>query len=263
MGELLFRKVVSELDSDTNVSLHYAGESLLHPKFAEYARLARDKFGSIGLSTNGSLLNKENRQVILDTVNSFTISLEGFAKTTNKVRVGADYDLITRNIELLVEERGNNKSPKIVINVTESNQSQSELLKFARHWTRKVDLVRSSLKVNSDLTLSNRWIDRPLKRLRVCRQPFRYLAVLWNGDVVPCCADWNGINVMGNVAHDSVSKVWNNLRFNRLRLSFLSRSLWSLCKNCGMTMLFQRETYRVGDLQVKLIDRHREYTIIS
>ena len=262
MGKVLFTKIVEQLDPETNVSLHYAGESLLHPYFREYAKMASRQFKSLGLSTNGSLLNPANRKTILDCFSSITISLEGFAETTNSIRVGADYEAIRRNIFSLIEERGVKETPKVLINITEGNQTPEELFDFAEYWTRKVDLVRSSLMVDKDLKLEAQGLDCSLRKLRLCHQPFRYLAVLWNGNVVPCCADWNGINIMGNAYYQKIYSIWNNLRFTKLRLSFLSRRLWPLCKECGVTMMFETGTYRIGDLEVKLIDRHREYTMV-
>ena len=50
-----------------------------------------------------------------------------------------------------------------------------------------------------------------------CRSLYCYMAILWNGDVVPCCYDIAGMKVMGNVKNKSIKAVWNNETYRLLR----------------------------------------------
>jgi len=50
-----------------------------------------------------------------------------------------------------------------------------------------------------------------------CRDLFRTLAVLWNGDVVPCCYCVGGGRVIGNVKDESLKQIWESPKYRKLR----------------------------------------------
>lgn len=52
-----------------------------------------------------------------------------------------------------------------------------------------------------------------------CATPWSYVSVLWNGDVVPCCMDQSGINVLGNVLVDT----WQEIEHGPRRKAFLDK----------------------------------------
>lgn len=77
--------------------------------------------------------------------------------------------------------------------------------------------------------------DAPLLAGRfLCRAPFDDIVVLWNGDVVLCCYDYDGSNVIGNVNEASVREIWNSERISLLRQLFLKRETGNLplCGKC-------------------------------
>jgi MoaA/NifB/PqqE/SkfB family radical SAM enzyme len=50
-----------------------------------------------------------------------------------------------------------------------------------------------------------------------CYSLHSYMAILWNGDVVPCCHCVSGNRVMGNVLESSLLGVWHNDKYKNLR----------------------------------------------
>jgi MoaA/NifB/PqqE/SkfB family radical SAM enzyme len=50
-----------------------------------------------------------------------------------------------------------------------------------------------------------------------CRSLYCYMAILWNGDVVPCCYDVAGRKVLGNVKNKSIKTMWNDDAYKLLR----------------------------------------------
>jgi MoaA/NifB/PqqE/SkfB family radical SAM enzyme len=50
-----------------------------------------------------------------------------------------------------------------------------------------------------------------------CYSLHSYMAVLWNGDVVPCCHCVSGNRVVGNVFESSLSEVWHSREYRTLR----------------------------------------------
>jgi len=63
----------------------------------------------------------------------------------------------------------------------------------------------------------------------------RQSVILWNGDVVPCCYDFEGKFVIGNVFKDGdFMKVWKSNKYKIYRKKIIKREL-ILCKRCNLT----------------------------
>lgn len=73
-----------------------------------------------------------------------------------------------------------------------------------------------------------------LKSAKPCAAPFSEVSVLWNGDVVLCCYDYDGFNVVGSIRENTMEEIWHGSRVDRIRKMFLKRSTESLrlCSSC-------------------------------
>lgn len=67
-----------------------------------------------------------------------------------------------------------------------------------------------------------------------CTQPFFTLAVRSNGDVAPCCIDWVGETILGNIYRETVEEIWNGDRMYEFRKMHLQgrRGENESCRNC-------------------------------
>ena len=77
---------------------------------------------------------------------------------------------------------------------------------------------------------------RELKPLP-CTDIYAQVLVYWNGDVVACCYDLEGDQVMGNLTSNSIKEIWNGEKYNnfrkRLKDSVFSPKLQpEFCKGC-------------------------------
>ena len=67
-----------------------------------------------------------------------------------------------------------------------------------------------------------------------CNLPWRKMTVTWDGDVVPCCYDYNKKFVLGNIREQSLEEIWNGPMMQALRQEFNSNHVTNaLCKNCS------------------------------
>ncbi|MBF0257639.1 MAG: SPASM domain-containing protein [Desulfamplus sp.] len=73
-----------------------------------------------------------------------------------------------------------------------------------------------------------------LKNASPCAAPFSEVSVLWNGDVVLCCYDYDGFNVVGNIRYNTLEEIWKGNSIERVREIFLARSTdrLTLCSRC-------------------------------
>lgn len=73
-----------------------------------------------------------------------------------------------------------------------------------------------------------------------CAQPFRQLAVRWDGST-SCCNDWRGVYKQGNVVTDGLSEVWQGNALGAMREMLIrGRREFAPCKGCD------HRSYRVG-----------------
>ena len=68
-----------------------------------------------------------------------------------------------------------------------------------------------------------------------CYYPFYMMMVDWNGDVFPCCQDWQRHKKIGNLAYSSVWEVWKSPHLNLIRnfLKYNGRIKYP-CKICNV-----------------------------
>lgn len=74
-----------------------------------------------------------------------------------------------------------------------------------------------------------------------CAQPFRQLAVRWDGNVAICCNSWRGEYFCGNIVTDGVEAVWQSAALGAAREMLIrGKREFAPCKGCD------HRSYRVG-----------------
>jgi radical SAM protein with 4Fe4S-binding SPASM domain len=68
----------------------------------------------------------------------------------------------------------------------------------------------------------------------LCPQIFKGLQIASNGEVIACCHDWEGKNIVGDVKTSSFINIWNGDRLRNLQIEHLLGNKNNLdpCKNC-------------------------------
>ena len=240
----LFKKVIDELAEMKVpvVYLHYGGDSLLHPQFKQfltYAATKRPNIKTLGFINNGMNFTKDIAQLVIDlNIDLIQFSVDGLNEVNDNIRLGSSYKVIAENIEYLMKLRGNNCKPEIVIAFTWSQQKEEEVNAFVKVWINKVDGVYVNPCVNRSIQILDfhRYANRyPIKQARFCLSPFSQMGIFFNGDVVPCCTDMNGQNIMGNVTHSSIMKVWKGQKFRELRKElYCNQYTNDRCSKCNV-----------------------------
>lgn len=109
MEERIFSKIIEDLQSVAYIGLDGWGEPLLDPQLAKRIKKAKVKAEKVGFFTNATLLNtsiiSDLKESGLDQIN---ISFDGGSKAVyENIRIGANFDHVVRNIELLKESQFN------------------------------------------------------------------------------------------------------------------------------------------------------------
>ena len=71
-----------------------------------------------------------------------------------------------------------------------------------------------------------------------CSYLWSRMLIFWNGEVVPCCRDYEGANLnMGSVLNETVKNIWLSKNYMNLRKEHLEgkRLQMDMCGNCDIS----------------------------
>ena len=190
---------------------------------------------SIHIYTNGYLLDREKSTMLLrNNVGQVHFSIDGVSKRVyEEHRRGLVYEQVMANVMSFLtqcRQQSRKVGTRVVLTLTPDNKR--EVGAFRRLWKGLVDIVdvipcdgrggEGKLPVYMD--------NRRLGCFYVTSRAY----VLSDGSVVPCCKDWAGYTILGNVAEDSLQSIWNSRDYNKLRED-VSKGIFSnfeVCRRC-------------------------------
>lgn len=272
----IFMKLISEISTDTLITLCGIGEPTLHKNFIRYLEELNRKDNPVFLVTNGQDLSDAIiNSILTSNIKKVTISLDYFSAYEYKKNKNGDLKNVITTIEKLIQGRKEyqNKSLILQINMLAQRGNENQIAEAIGYFNNILDdsdfLYSRSIKdlagqVNVNYienydpwyslakfknSLSKKvdikkykvedWIDfleiqQPLKQRLVCRHPFLYSMILWDGRVVACCIDFNAQLVMGSLRENSIFEIWNGKQYKEFRESMLKLDFndKKLCAYC-------------------------------
>lgn len=209
------------------------GEPTLTPNFAMYMAEIKHRGMGVAINTNGLTLNKDFAKLFVDLkVDSVFVSIDAATPETLKVIRGVlKLDKIKRNVEMLLEARGDDISPRIGVSFALQQENECEVDEFVDFWIKKVDVVRVG-GVYADGRVYG--LATPTERVP-CKMLYQSMPIHFNGDALLCCLDGLAKNVMGNVFEDGVHAVWHGEKYSAAR-HYHETGQWDkvpYCKNCS------------------------------
>jgi radical SAM protein with 4Fe4S-binding SPASM domain len=251
-----------------SVSLNGIGEALVNPAFFEIVDLLRERSISCSFYTNGTLLNERVRGEILrrENISFIGISCDGASKEVfEELRFGAKLESWRANVEAFVAGAAKRRpSPlQITMSTVLSRRNQHEIfdiVKLAADLGFKLIQI-SDIVENDEVTAAmaltpeeNAALDRsgivayaaslgvsaafsseskkPRPHLN-CFQPWEYVQISAEGDVLPCCAilGSNKTKIMGNLHQEDFAAIWEGPAFRDFRAT-AARGTNPVCNEC-------------------------------
>ncbi len=257
----LFEKIATELASETEAStllLTLHNEPLLDKRLFDWVKhiksISPDK--SCTIVTNGELLDRfSTTEIVQSGLDRLTISLNAHSRETyESINTGLDYDRVMKNVYYLLSDRPMRR--KVELKFLLTGESAHEVQQAVDYWnqqgvrTKVVGITNraGSLDTYERLRLKDAHYTGPLL-LRVwknlmsntrgaigCELPFYQMNILFNGDAIVCCHDWNRATVIGNVKTSSLRSIWNSERMNEIRRLILRKRYEkiSTCRECSV-----------------------------
>lgn len=198
MDVSLVRRIVDEvsLSPRTMLSLSFEGESLLHPDIAEILAIVADSGRPAWLTTTLPPQAEPHLSQMLQACSMICVSL-AIDEDAYVADRGSDrsYAKSRELLHDLLARRPTVCSPSAVsVNATlppELSLDNSRVRAFVSQWRSAVDDVylwrEMSYQPHEIRCRHDGHLTTHLRRRRVCMQPFRYVAVLSDGSLSPCC----------------------------------------------------------------------------
>ena len=248
----LFRSIVDQIANDTPrfaarrvIWLHHFGESLVHPEFARFMQYGASRGLRLGLSLNPIMLAGAVADQLLATdLDAIVVSLDGHDNESfEKIRGIKDaFDKSKDNLIRFLERKTESRwKTRVVVSMINFGRNRNSIAEIQDFWSNLpgVDefLTKKFVTFNGDVE-SVSTLEGDLTRMRkapfvVCSRPWDMMTVTWDGDVVPCCYDYDKKYVLGSLKNSTLSAIWMGERMKALREEFLSNHVTNpLCKSC-------------------------------
>ena len=235
MDWALFKLIVDrDMIYTKKVGLHLMGEPLLYPKIVDAIWYLRKRGIAPELATNGTVMSRVMAEdLIMAGLETIWFSVDSSNKELyESIRVGAKFENVVRNVLTFLEVNELQGSPvNAYVQKIGPVTNEDDNNKFIEMWG---DYARVKFMDSWAGTMNLDKIASPPSHRFPCEEPWKRVAVLVNGDVVPCCRDWNGKYVYGNLQKASLEEIWYGPKIELLRQDILSES-YSLepCGSCN------------------------------
>lgn len=241
----LFESIVEQIsDHQSYTALHHFGESLLHPHIDEAVRIGRKHGVLTGLSCNPPTLTPSLSGRLLDArLANMVLSLDSLdADVYRSIRGhAARVDKADAHVRELVKARdAGDHETWITLQMISMDANQAEVDGFLSY-CQDVGVDRGVVVRLGRWDFDDSYVDQLGEAdapgySAPCVLPQTSVVVLWDGRVVPCCHDYEGHVVIGDLREQTMAEVWES----EAARTFQARSEeTALCQQCAFSPTFK------------------------
>ena len=248
MSLLEFELVINKIKKYTDyIYLHVKGEPLLYSNLDSLLSICDNTNIKVNITTNGVFL-KEKLSVLINhfCIRQINISLHSennkknyFLDVFSSGKILSTKMFISYRIWDLKDYKLNKKSTEIVDKIIEFYNLSPVIVD--KLYNDKNIKIASNTFVNKENIFTWPDVDNDILVDGFCYGLKTHIAILSNGDIVPCCLDANGEIKLGNIFEDSLDDVLNGDIYKSLLKSFKdNKAIHPLCKSCNFKNRFNK-----------------------
>jgi len=199
------------------------GEPMLDKNLELKIAYAKKNGLSTYIITNGSVLNSKRAQKILEAgLDEMRVSFYGMGSDTyNTVMQGLDFEKTRDGLLKFIKLRDELKfKTKIQISYLTLPENAKDEQHFKEYWEPLVDAIEIWRPHNfgDGRDYRDREDEVRLKDKVTCGRPSTgALQIQWDGEVIPCCYDYNNKIILGNAFEQPILEVLNEKKYRLLR----------------------------------------------
>ena len=231
------------------------GEPFMNPELPEMIKYASERGIKTVTSTNAHFLQNEKyvEEILSSGLSNLIVAIDSLNEENYMVyRKKGDLNKAIFGIKNVIRlKRKMNSDTKINLRMVIMKHNEHELSKM-REFARKLEVDVFTVKtVNPSCGLSSldqeiipsnpkyrryQYKEGTFERIRInthCARIWHMSNIFSNGDVVPCCYDYNSELKVGNIHEKPFSQIWNSPTYRNLRKKIYYRmDSISKCKEC-------------------------------
>lgn len=247
MSREVFKKVITQVPdySLNQLSFFSIGESLLCPDIYYFIESSVTKSNTIMLSTNGMLLDKEEKikKLLECGLNHLRFSIDGYSQESYEaVRKNGKFNVLMKNIAKVRKLRDKlNPSLKLDMLYTLVNiSSRTELSRVIDFYSPYFDEIlfhpvnnqgRDDINLEDHTNFLNYEYFVENKSFP-CGLLWLEPTILWDGRVTICCLDYDSELVVGNIMEKPLKEIWEGKSYVDYRNRHRDLDFPEKCKNC-------------------------------
>jgi len=219
------------------------GEPLIDKRLEDKVAYAKSKGMRTYIISNASLLTKERSiRLINSGLDELRVSYYGMRKETyEKVMVGLKFDVTMKNLHDFLDAREELgvKLPRLELNWLELPENDGDTGPFREYWEPLADAIEIWKPHNFGDGRGYRQRYDDLSKKTTCGRPENGpLQIQWDGEVIPCCYDYNNQIVLGNAFTQPVLEILNAEKYRLLRLAHNEKKfqLFPYCNQCDQLL---------------------------
>ena len=219
------------------------GEPLIDKRLEQKIAYAKGKGLRTYIISNASLLDRKRTTGLIKAgLDELRISFYGMGKETYEtVMVGLNFEVTMKNLADFLEIRQElgSKKPRLELSWLVLPENEGDTDAFQEYWEPRADAIEIWKPHNfgDGRSYRERFDDIALKT--TCGRPENGpLQIQWNGEVIPCCYDYNNRIVLGNAFQQPVLEILNNDKYQLLRLAHKEKKfkLFPFCDQCDQLL---------------------------
>ena len=234
-----FEKIIYKVKNYTDiVYLHVKGEPLLHSNLDEILTICDNNNIKVNITTNGTLLMNKKNILLNHYIRKINISLHCENNYTNYYEnVFEVCDELSRKSIIIyrIWTLPSLDLDRISTNIVEKLNNHYHLSTDIVHKIKKEKNIKINNNIFVDKDYEFDWpiINQNKRNIGTCLGTRSHIAILSNGDVVPCCLDSNGVNRLGNIFDNDLDFILNSELFRKINSGFQNNKIVSdLCQSC-------------------------------
>jgi len=241
--DMFFRRIDEAVKHPVKrISPYLMNEPLADPRLPDLIRYIADRkqpMTRIKINTNASFLDETMAERLIESgLDRLHVSFHGIRRETYEASMGnLSWEKNLANVNRFIElkERRKAKTPKLKITMVHTKAIDQELDEIREYWnSRGITVNIHAFENRSHSAVEDRGLNAlPMRAISDCDRLMQQAYILWNGDCVLCCVDWERTTVMGNVASAGLQSVWQNESYLRFRRNYLAGNVaGTLCAGC-------------------------------
>lgn len=246
-----FQDIVDKIRPFTNyIYLHVLGEPLLHPQLEEILGIAEASGLNINITTNGGLLEQKKEIILNHSIRQINISLHDAEENIAPEKWNEYLKSILDFATLAAE------NTYICLRLWNSTNAESErfnkfiLAEIASKFNIPIDILEDDTKGNG-LKLTDHiflqraprfeWPNEDIEGTQTQKNCYAlrdHIAILSDGQVVPCCLDADANLKLGNIFQENLSDILETERAKNIKKGFEQHKVIEpFCATCGFSTL--------------------------